>query len=144
MGYNLYIGEADLHTDIESRWARYGVAVKDGEDLGAPLNSTDNHSNCIYPSYSAWGAFCEEVGLKAVFYAEREPWWTGESGNQYEGLLSHHPGCAVITEDHYKAFVAATEGYKGTDEYHKKRLDWLVWWTRWALDNCQYPSFSNS
>lgn len=29
-------------------------------------------------------------------------------------------------------------------KYDRRRLDWLVWWTRWALDNCKHPTFYNS
>lgn len=149
MGYNLYIGEAVVRSDMEDRRADVVVEVIDGESLGAPLNSTDDHLNRIYPSYSAWAEFCRNVGLTEVFFAGRNPcpagvWWKGESGKDYEGLIIQHPGCAALTDDHYKAFVVARERYKSEEEYDLKRLDWLVWWTRWAIDNCKYPSFCNS
>lgn len=174
MGYNLYIGEAVADVDLAERYARVGVNCMTVE--GAPLNSTDDYINRVFPSYSVWAQFAREVGLYELFYAKSEPWWQDDEGMDYEGLLSRHPGAVKITEGHYRAFVQARERYIGrpdrparlpeheglvpqestspgrpflpenlvADEYNVKRLNWLVFWTRWALDNCKYPTFANS
>jgi len=150
MGYNLYIGEAAADVDLADRYARVHVAARSHPD--APLGSTEDYTNYCWPSYTQWGAFCEKVGLYAVFYAGQrkspEP-WTGVSGVRYDGLLTSHPGCVAITEDHADAFAVALASWvPQPDEdgicWWTRRLEWLAWWSRWALDNCQHPSFYNS
>lgn len=156
MGYNLYIGEAEIDVNMESRCARVRVSCHEVE--GAPLNSTGDHSNRIYPSYSQWAEFCRRVGLYEVFYAGQQggDWWTDDEGKEHEGLIYCHPGATELTEAHYRAFVRASESYQPRAQdvvieengeavdFNRRRLDWLVWWTRWVLDNCQYPTFYNS
>ena len=34
----------------------------------------------------------------------------------------------------------ACNGY----ECHRIRLEWLAWWTRWAVENCKHPVLANS
>lgn len=152
MGFNLSIGEAFVDADLDERWCR--IAVKPQEIADAPINSADDQSNCVSPSYTQWHEFCVSVGLVSVFYAGkndreqpdgRHPWWKDSNGDEHEGLLYSHPGAAALTEDHYKEFFEARLRHRsGAEEYTGKRLDWLVWWTRWALDNCKYPTFCNS
>lgn len=185
MGYNLYIGEAEPVIYLEDRHARMGVANVDGKELGAPLNSSDNYSNCCWPSYTGWANFAKAVGLYSVFFAPRCPncaekfprhqgcdlcvaesgrkrsvWWIPEGkkeGEGQEGLICRHPGAEALTEDHLVAFRTAREGWlarseeerkegRGEDgeDYVLRRLDWLIFWTDWALKNCEYPTFANS
>lgn len=64
------------------------------------------------------------------------------------------PGAQPLTAAHLTAFEAAREQWllrpdserldaEGID-WVLRRLDWLVWWTRWALEYCTYPTFANS
>ncbi len=150
MGYNLYIGEAHASVYMEDRYARIDVEGLELPD--APKNSSDDQFNRIFPSYSVWGDFCRDVGLEMVFYAGRSPcpsgvWWKDDEGKDHDGLIVNHPGAAKLTEAHYRAFVAAQTAYCGRgghEECNLKRLNWLIWWTRWALDNCEHPTFYNS
>jgi hypothetical protein len=148
VGYNLYIGNAEVRADLKERHAHVAVAAKELPE--SPLNSNDEHTNYVFPSYTQWAEFARNTGLSAVFYGDgghRAPWFRGASGKEYDGLLSRHPGAVAMTEDHHAAFVAAREDYEPTSEddvYNQRRLDWLVWWTRWALDNCEFPTFYNS
>jgi hypothetical protein len=88
-------------------------------------------------------------------------WWTPEGkskGEAREGLMDQRPGCAALTEDHYIAFTTARQAWLNLPEETReaegvgedgadwvlRRLDWLCFWTRWALDTCEYPSFANS
>jgi hypothetical protein len=182
MGYNLYIGEANPEIDLEERHTRMGVTVIDGEEFGAPINSSQDRSNFCYPSYGVWANFAYDTGLYSVFYAPRCPnshkisygrcgeycelcegggrksvWWVPEGKSKeegQEGLISNRPGCFALTEEHYTSFHTAREAWKGSSEEGRldengidwvlRRLDWLVFWTRWSLDNCKYPSFANS
>ena len=140
MGYNLYIGE--LTTEInpepgEHIYPSLCVERNSGLEIGAPLNSTDNHSNEIWPSYSGWANFCRRSGLYNVFL------------KQYDGILVQHPGAFVLTNDQLEVFEKARDeykcsGYSEIDVYDKRRLEWLCFWTKWALENCKVPVFANS
>ena len=139
MGYTLRIGEAAVESNLEDRSAR--VVVEVIERPGAPLNSSDDYRNQISPSYVVWAEFCRLTGLHDLFLSE---FW---GGLDY-GLLHRHPGAAALTEAHCLAFWKAREDYLAgpgpVEVLVLRRLDWLVWWTRWALDNCRYPTFYNS
>lgn len=169
MGYTLMIGEAFVDVDLSERWSR--VKVKAEQDPAAPIGSggaVNRHCNECWPSYTAWSDFSRVAGLYSVFYAPRCPdcsyggpnhnkvchcggasvWWKGK-----HGLLSSHPGCIALEQQHLDAFESALEAWPdephpefsvGGADYVRLRLEWLVWWTRWALENCKYPSFANS
>lgn len=177
MGYNIRIGEAEPVVYLEDRHAHMRAADHDGNDMGAPLNS----SYC-YPGYGSWHAFAYDTGLYSAFYAPKCPcthehyagrrnpgcplcdgrnsvWWVPEGKDPGEGLegLVCDKGAAEITEDHYTAFVAAREAWLAKPQEERDaavneesgrdmglvRLDYLIFWTRWALDNCKYPTFSS-
>lgn len=149
MGYNLYIGEAEVWECLEERRAGVCVAVKSDEN--APINSTDDNTNRIFPGYGAFADFCRDFGIHDIFYQSEDykkcRWWTDPEGVGHDCLLSIHPGAQPLTESHYIAFKEAQERHAGScsdDGYNLKRINWLVWWTRWALDNCKYPTFSNT
>lgn len=150
MGYTLRIGEFETVVDHKYRHASVTVRLEDGESIGAPLNSTHDHSNRIMPSYSGWADFCERVGLADVFLRGDAVLWTGESGETHGPLLWHHPGAAELTADHLVRFRAALDAYApveqsgGGPDYDLRRLEWLVWWTEWSLENCEHPTFANS
>jgi hypothetical protein len=181
MGYNIRIGEAEPVIHWDDRNAFIQAADQDGQDLGAPLNSSGNYSNYCYPGYGPWHAFAYDTGLYSVFYAPRCPcththwafrnqpdcpsceggrksvWWVPEGkdpGQGREGLICEQ-GAAKLTEDYYTAFVTAREAWLAKPEEERAysigedgrdralvRLDYLIFWTRWALDNCKYPTFS--
>lgn len=84
-------------------------------------------------------------------------WWVPEGKTKeegMEGLLHNLPGCKALTEDHLTAFKAARETWMSKPDTERldedgvdwvlRRLDWLVFWTDWALKNCKFPSFANS
>jgi hypothetical protein len=100
-----------------------------------------------------------------VYSSGKTVWWIDDKGEEHDGLLSRHPGAAELTEAHLRAFKAAKEKYLATPEprsglcqergpfndagsvgvdYNLRRLDWLIFWTGWALKNCEYPTFGNS
>lgn len=136
MGFNLGIGEFCVDVFPEERDARLSVENVASDD--APGFSCESHRNWIYPSYSAWAEFARRTGLDDVFYGPGK-------------LLDMHPGTVELTQEHLDAFQAARDAYctshqdivDGVD-YNVRRLDWLVWWTKWALEHCKYPTFANS
>ena len=173
MGYTLMIGEFAVEIDHEERYAHETVVAVNGAAIGAPLDSTGNntHLNQTWPGYCGWSDAMKSLGLFDVFYGvdgDKNVYWVGASGESHQPVLSSHPGVVALTPDHLAAFKAAAEAWtperavthRGSymretrwtttpataDEHkwNKVRVDWLVWWTEWALTNCKYPSFSNS
>jgi len=168
MGFNFYIGEFKVEVEYEDRSCRRVTEIAN-DVPGAPLNSSGHTNNFCYPGYGVWSNFCKEVGLEGVFYSGSRgnqhlpQYWTDDEGETHDGILSQHAGCVELSEGHYRAFVKAHTrwcdrslaererlGFEKTNtdpeprDYVLARLDWLVFWTRWALDNCKYPSFANT
>ena len=173
MGHNLYIGEARVILYMEERTARMGVEeawvdeapqTTTGEtgnritpgyimwrkfcrEVG--LYSVFYAPECPREEQHDWTnpcAVCDSTSL----------WWMPD-GEEWEGLMHNLPGAAVLTELHHTAFLEAREKWltRPLEERMKlgasmdgrdlvlARIDWLVWWTRWALDNCENPTFAN-
>lgn len=174
MGYTLLIGEAEADVDLEDRYARVTVAGRflPEAPLGSG-GGVNEHTNSCWPSYSTWADFARRVGLHGVFFAPACPaecprwapchvcngrpvWWAGADGQERRGLLARHPGCEALEHVHLTAFREALEAWRAKPEteraaamsdgvdYDERRLEWLVWWTDWALLNCTHPSFANS
>lgn len=138
MGYNLYIGELTTEIDPEPGehvYCRFGV-ITEGDD-NSPLNSSDLRLNECWPSYTGWHNFACRAGLEDVFFKE------------YEGILVQHPGAYVLTKENLDRFETAKKEYIDSgdpeiDVWDRRRLDWLCYWTKWALENCKVPVFVNS
>ena len=142
-------------------------APLDSTGMASRMNET-------WPSYIGWAEAMATLGLYDVWYGDDRGYnsWKGPSEG-HDALLASHPGCQPLTEDHALAFEAAerrwlagelpcmryvttrrersefvrADSAQVTDEareYMGRRARWLVWWTRWALTNCKYPSVSNS
>lgn len=73
-----------------------------------------------------------------------------------EAITYDHPGIIAIDEDYLTRFKQARDYWEDHPDREKsieeqdnnrdinmERLNWLVWWTEWALDHCEYPSFVN-
>ena len=165
MGYTLTIGNAELHSEWpgecgpEARWTIPVVELPD-----APLSpDITGRSNERSPGYIGWDRFVAAVGLRDVFFDK----------NRGDCLIAQHPGIVPLTHNHLAAFeraqreyVAAHPGSKpgacgcatcdpfpASDnkpshdpafDFNLVRLEWLVWWTRWALKKCERPAFENT
>lgn len=127
MGYNLTIGNAVLCKD--DGYLRIDVVDVMLEE--APVNSSDDQSNSCSLSYSTWGEFAKKAGLHDVFF------------NGDDGLIAHHPGTVLLEQKHLDAFKAAKLP-KTADEWDRRRLAWLIFWSEWALANCEFPAFDNT
>lgn len=148
MGYDIYIGNAEISYDTDEGEIRIDVAVRDEPE--APYSEGDDYArttNHRAPSYTNWGDFARRVGLAGFFF------------DQEVGLMREHPGAFPITAQHVNQVAIAREtllGYaphatarcKASDLFPSNcdlvRLIWLEWWMRWALDNCQYPTIQNT
>jgi hypothetical protein len=146
MGYTIRIGQA-VHDDDAASYGTRQLTVDEVFLCEAPSFPDDAHSqsNTRRPSYTACGEFCNATGLRDVFF----------SLNGEVALLAHHPGCAVLTREHSKRFHAALDAFRlihfnavpqfntTDDDANLARLEWLVWWTDWALENCTLPTMMN-
>lgn len=148
MGWTLRIGEFEAEVDARLRAATPSVRYE-SEAEGSPMNSSGDWSNQCAPGYNAWHEFCDRVGLRDVFFAgadgQRECWVDHEDRARV-GLILGSDACEALTEAHYLKFQFARDVWKGGPledgvDWDLRRLDWLVFWTRWALDNCEYPTF---
>lgn len=122
-------------------WATVGP-IKHG-DAPAPPEDPFPHENLRMPSYIGWGNFMDRAGLIGTFE------------DKETGLFREHPGTVVLTREHLGVFMASLDLYPinhraegvGDPEIEaidRERLEWLVWWTRYALEHCKCPAIHNS
>ncbi len=161
MGYNLSIGEAEIEYDIyeddhRESLVRVGVKSERHDDAPAFGEPTD-YTNARWPSYTQWHEFCKLTQLKDVFY----------QGNDFCG---GHPGVFPITKNfqhllhlalkaHKMRYPKTVASYERESEITENgsytendfmadgcmcRLEWLIYWTDWALENCDKPVFCNT
>ena len=165
MGYNLTIGEAVFEVDkvgddewttsVQDEYIRVTAESVKLPDAPAFDEPTD-YTNERWPSYTTWHDFCEATGLWAAIYV------VDEHGNNTGNMRGGHPGYFPITPAFQKEVHEAYDNWmaeypdavaeytKGEDgEYIEAnsylcRLEWLKFWTDWALENCKVPVFVNS
>lgn len=146
MGYNLAIGNAEVVTDPEERACSYQVVKIERHPEAPPGSWPDEpgfnnyrHTSVCWPSYTVWHGFAREVGLTVFFYGE-----DGETGH-----LAEHPGCTPLTTEDAETVEAARDAWvakhgRRANDWNLRRLDWLAYWIRWAVENCDLPSFYNT
>ncbi len=138
MSYDIYIGQRLPgcpcgNSDECDQWhLDYVSEVTLPEAPDDTLSPMSAHNNGRHPGYSQWYNFTVEAGIHDLI---------GQSGTP---LMPDHPGIATLTEDHYNVIKTAQERHAGGDEGITTRLNWLAWWMRWALDNCEWPAVFNS
>lgn len=147
MGYHIAIGNAvpEFSKDYGELYACWVVKGTSNEDApNFPGDILTKNGNIRMPSYSGWSDFCEKVGLHELFF------------DKHEGLFQQHPGCIMITQEHYQTVADALEEYQkhakrppgfddfGNYDYNLARLMWLEYWVNWALENCETPAIYNS
>ena len=170
MGYTLTIGElavsiSDEYVNLDAE----GASLPDAPAFGEPTD----HQNQRWPSYTAWADFCRDAGIQPLFYGtgwlgpERRYGECPEGFHRERPLLSEHPGAAPITEadavyvenalaayrkEHPTAVAGFGVGLMGEAlpeadpncDATLARLEWLAFWMRWAIANCERPVVANS
>lgn len=134
MGYNLTIGEREPDTEGVGYDSAAVVAMPEAPADGVPTD----HTNQRWPSYSGWSDFCEHADLTDVMYAGAK--WNGE---QLAPLMPEHPAAAEITQAHFDCIWERLSRVKRLNPDDLARVEWLVFRMRWALENCEHPTFSN-
>jgi hypothetical protein len=147
MGYYIAIGNAvpEFSKDYGELYACWKVVETENDYApNFPGDHVTAKRNIRMPSYTGWSEFCDKVGLTELFFARPE------------GLFFQHPGCVMITQDHYQQVYDALKEYRkhakrppgyddfGNLDYNLARLMWLEYWMKWALENCETPAIFNS
>lgn len=171
MGYDLAIGEACFHGNVEDAYMI--VWAKSERHETAPTFENDpltGNSNMRSPGYSVWSNFCRETGLYGMFFGldgRRNPYMEGDPSCHREvPIMSDHPGFAVINAADVEAIKRALDAHiakhgdlkPGFRDWHeadedapanandcatRARLIWLHYWCDWAVKNCEWPIIAN-
>lgn len=147
MGYSIIIGEHIPSDGEDLSWAQ-SVRLDEAPAFAEPTD----HTNERWPSYSGWADFLEAVGL--TYLSPRTGGYATDP--DCPPLMEEHPGSMPVLPIHLERIEAAKEAYhkrigleklpgwgEGQDP-QLARLDWLVFWVRWALKNCKNPVCANS
>jgi len=169
VSYDIYIGNAELESDWpgedydgpHAEWVVNGMTHPD-----APYKpDMTERSNGCHPGYSQWADAMRTVGLYDLWFHEEEGLL-----RPHPGIKVLTPEMLARMESARDAFKAAHPrdygGYcpcyecdamgrfrRGAAEQSAPhdplangnflRLDWMCWWSRWALDNCERPAVYN-
>jgi hypothetical protein len=159
MGYNLAIGQATVYWDPE--YLTIDVDTVELDDAPAYDEPTDN-KNIRWPSYSGWAHVCRELDIEDIMgRCDGNDSGITVDGKKLSALMPEHPGTAPIVQGHYDYIKKKVDRYKmkhkGVAAGYPKdgqedagaggvlvRAEWLLFWLKWALDNCDKPIFYNS
>jgi len=147
MGYSIIIGEAKIESYAEDGLeAQCRITAEGASDAAAPAfgEPTDN-TNSRWPSYGSWHDFCEQAGITDAIF---------EGGT----LRGGHPGAFPINQEfkdvidgaYHRLRMQAKTLDPDADIFSTEvggawaRIQWLKYWTDWALDNCKVPVMANS
>lgn len=160
MSYSIYIGNATVESEWgdhedEPPYAAWGVELETHADAPFKPDLTENTNYCA-PGYGQWHEAMRQVGLERLWYEE---------------LLAQHPGCVKLLPRHLEEVKKAHKKYKirhpdsvmglcrcvecawpGESEvvvhdplknFNLYRLEWMHFWMKWALENCEHPAIAN-
>jgi hypothetical protein len=127
MGYSIFIG------DIVDGEAQRMIELVVRPD--APPSSSSRRSNDRHPSYSDWSKFLVQTGLT--------DWWD----NPRDGVGRTMPLLSKLTEKDADLIAKASMRFLKNKRRMSKvdfdlnfdRIEWLLWWVSWAVDNCKNP-----
>lgn len=125
MGYSFIVGEKiedKGDPDCSRVWAE-NVYLNNAPADGSPTD----HTNERWPSYSGWDDLIKDC--------ERH----GDSGVLHE-LIPEHPGYVQLTLE----INLRVQALQCSSSYNHTRLEWLKFWSDWAVKNCKDPVFANS
>lgn len=164
MGYCFTIGEARIDRDESCN--HIGITVDEITSKDCPDFVDSGRDSSRLPSYSAWADFCRDMGLYDLFLNRDsgEAIIQNHPGNYllteetffqfkaaYDRHKEKHPRASAVTKDRLPLNYKEMGWLERMDfdqtfapaDWAMTRLEWLVFWTRYALDNCENPTFSN-
>jgi len=153
MGYTLAIGEAKIESyEEDGLEASCYIKVNAARKASAPaFGEPTDYTNERWPSYTSWYNFCEYAKiLPTMYYMNID----GSFGNFRGG----HPGAFPINKEFKEAIDTAYNRLKmqaktldpDADIFETDlggawaRIQWVKYWTDWALENCTTPVLVNS
>ena len=147
MGITIRIGDAEVRYEPSERRAWYDVPII--RHKNAPGDGTNQWCTSYGGRYNLHTTTGLEPMMKGATYRD-------EAGKWRDCLLSAHPGCFELTPWHLERFKEIREAYRLKPRSEKglcideegrdwgaEHLDWICYWTAWALDNCALPSIYN-
>lgn len=152
MAFLLKIGEAKLRWQAdEGVWVDVAeVSHPDAPAFGEPTD----YSNTRMPGYRQWNDSIQDLGLQELMMGD-----CMKVGDDWLlPLMPSHPGVAPITKGHVDYVAQKIEEYKQkhpnavADAPSRNpdgdmvlcRGEWMLYWMRWAVENCEKPTFYNS
>lgn len=155
MGYTIMIGQANV--DIDHQYLSVSISVVSERHENAPaFGEPTDYTNSRWPSYTSWNDTIRFAGLEDLFF------------NKEKGIMRDHPGVFPLNAYHEKEiFIAivklkqkypeAKAGYSPRlpntvfedpqwpiVNNYLVRLEWLLYWVNWAVENCEKPVIYNS
>lgn len=142
MGYDFSIGNAEIQYEkadsIEGGYFDSHIGFKVEV---VRIKDVPGVWNVLTSQYGVWSNTMRETGLTDVFMLSGKP-------------RGGHPGAFPITEELVIKVKQAVEmlkskGAKPVEGKSQKdtalfQLEWVLWWSKWALKNCELPVFYNS
>lgn len=170
MGYNLIIGEAKVNW--EPYYISITCDVIRRDDAPAYDEPTD-YENQRWPSYSSWGNFCRNLDIEDMMFKqdwheeEIAPLISNHPGaspitkehiehlekklKEYKEKFPTHIAQYPPPKKGAKPLWEGSDMYKNEDLVEDPKYDgnlcraeWLLYWLKWAVENCKKPVFVNS
>lgn len=122
MGFNITIGELERPKVRDGYYSAKKVRLENAPADGVPTDYTNQR----WPSYTAWGDFCEAIDINERL------------------MINDHPGFMPVNFILQQAVDKAYAKIKSLPEEHQPRLEWLKFWVDWAMKNCKVPAIVNT
>jgi len=170
MSYDIYIGNAVVKSawtgggEYEDEpFAEWVVEPLELPGAAPFKDDATGYGNHCHPGYHQWDQAMRSCGLHTL--------WFGNDPIERSGLLKSHPGITPLTPGHLAIVETAYQSYcaKHPDakpggcsckacepwqsdpdvphdpqaDFNLVRFDWMLFWMRWALANCERPAVYN-
>lgn len=171
MGFSFSIGEAGIEWSDDC--VRIVVAKRERHDSAPAFGEPTDFTNERWPSYTAWASTCEALGIKDVMSDEVEfdggylaplipehPGAAPLTAGHLKYLTQKVEAYKVANPTHIAQYPPPKAGaqplFEGGNIYREEdydedpkydavlcRAEWLLYWVKWAVENCQQPVFVN-
>ena len=157
MGYSISIGNLIIETDEdEEGYEHYSAELVRHDEAPAYGEPTD-FENQRWPSYGSWFDSMKTLGLVDLIFNVRNKGagFITVDGVDYPPLLESHPGYMEIKKQHLEYLedklnkyrllnLNAVAGFGDNQDGALARGEWLLYWVKWAVENCEKPTLVNT